>query len=90
VNAAPGRPLVLVIIDGWGYRTDPFGNAIAAAKKPNWDALWQRWPHTILAAAGGYQLYLQVAVISVGAQAVWLIQHLWFYYRDHPRVRFEN
>ena len=45
---------------------------------------------SILAAAGGYQLYLQVAVISVGAQAVWLSQHLWFYYRDHPRVRFEN
>ncbi len=53
MNGAPGRPLVLVIIDGWGYRTDPFGNAIAAAKKPSWDALWQRWPHTILAAAGG-------------------------------------
>jgi 2,3-bisphosphoglycerate-independent phosphoglycerate mutase len=53
VNSAPARPLVLVIIDGWGYRTEPFGNAIAAAKKPNWDALWQRWPHTTLAAAGG-------------------------------------
>jgi hypothetical protein len=45
---------------------------------------------SILAAAGGYQLYLHVAVISVGAQAVWLSQHLWFYYRNHPRVRFEN
>ena len=49
---APVRPLVLVIIDGWGYRTDSFGNAIAAARTPNWDALWQRWPHTTLAAAG--------------------------------------
>jgi len=47
-----GPTLVLVIIDGWGCRPDPFGNAIAAATKPNWDALWQRWPHTILAAAG--------------------------------------
>ena len=44
----------------------------------------------ILVAAGGNQLYLQVAVISVGAQAVWLSQHLWFYYRDHPRVRYES
>ncbi|MDQ6713248.1 MAG: 2,3-bisphosphoglycerate-independent phosphoglycerate mutase [Candidatus Dormibacteraeota bacterium] len=52
MSGASGRPLVLVIIDGWGYRTDPFGNAIAAAKKPTWDALWQRWPHTVLAAAG--------------------------------------
>src|SRR3989442_1393505 len=77
VNAAPGRPLVLVIIDGWGYRTDPFGNAIAAAKKPNWDALWQRWPHTILAAAGepvglpkGQQGNSEVGHLNIGAGRV--------------------
>ena len=70
----PGRPLVLVIIDGWGYRTDPFGNAIAAAKKPNWDALWQRWPHTTLAAAGepvglpeGQQGNSEVGHLNIGA-----------------------
>jgi hypothetical protein len=45
---------------------------------------------SILVAAGGYKLHLQVTVIAVGAQAVWLSQHLWFYYRDHLRVRFEN
>lgn len=45
------RLLVLVVIDGWGYNPDPFGNAIAAASTPTWDALWARWPHTILAAA---------------------------------------
>ena len=74
MNKAPGRPLVLVIIDGWGYRTDPFGNAIAAAKKPNWDALWQRWPHTILAAAGepvglpeGKQGNSEVGHLNIGA-----------------------
>ena len=72
--AAPSRPLVLVIIDGWGYRTDPFGNAIAAAKKPNWDALWQRWPHTTLAAAGlpvglpdGQQGNSEVGHLNIGA-----------------------
>jgi hypothetical protein len=44
---------------------------------------------SILAAASGYHLYLQVTLIALGAQAVWLSQHLWFYYRDHLRVRFE-
>ena len=74
MRAASGRPLVLVIIDGWGYRTDPFGNAIAAAKKPNWDALWQRWPHTTLAAAGepvglpeGQQGNSEVGHLNLGA-----------------------
>ena len=45
---------------------------------------------TILVAASGYDLYLQVAVIAVGAQAIWLAQYLWSYYRDHLRVRYEN
>ena len=73
-DGAPGRPLVLVIIDGWGYRTDSFGNAIAAAKKPNWDALWMRWPHTTLAAAGepvglpeGQQGNSEVGHLNIGA-----------------------
>src|SRR5207237_4405395 len=77
VSAAPGRPLVLVIIDGWAYRTDPFGNAIAAAKTPHWDALWQRWPHTILAAAGepvglpeGQQGNSEVGHLNIGAGRV--------------------
>jgi 2,3-bisphosphoglycerate-independent phosphoglycerate mutase len=74
-----GRPptLVLVIIDGWGYRADPFGNAIAASKKPNWDALWERWPHTTLAAAGepvglpdGQQGNSEVGHLNIGAGRV--------------------
>ena len=71
---APVRPLVLVIIDGWGYRTDSFGNAIAAARTPNWDALWRRWPHTTLAAAGlpvglpeGQQGNSEVGHLNIGA-----------------------
>ena len=74
MTAAPARALVLVIIDGWGYRTEPFGNAIAAAKKPNWDALWQRWPHATLAAAGepvglpqGQQGNSEVGHLNIGA-----------------------
>jgi 2,3-bisphosphoglycerate-independent phosphoglycerate mutase len=74
VNPAPARPLVLVIIDGWGYRTDPAGNAIAAARTANWDALWQRWPHTTLAASGepvglpnGQQGNSEVGHLNIGA-----------------------
>jgi 2,3-bisphosphoglycerate-independent phosphoglycerate mutase len=77
VNRAPVRALVLVIIDGWGYRTDPYGNAIAAAKTPNWDGLWRRWPHTTLAAAGepvglpeGQQGNSEVGHLNIGAGRV--------------------
>jgi hypothetical protein len=41
---------------------------------------------SILVVASGYQLFLQISVISIGAQTVWLSQDLWFYYRDHLRV----
>jgi len=43
----------------------------------------------ILIAAAGQALYLQVTVITIGAQAIWLTQHLWFYHFDHLRVRYE-
>jgi 2,3-bisphosphoglycerate-independent phosphoglycerate mutase len=46
------RPFVLVVCDGWGYNPDPYGNAIAAARTPEMDALMARWPHTLLAASG--------------------------------------
>ncbi|TME74484.1 MAG: 2,3-bisphosphoglycerate-independent phosphoglycerate mutase [Chloroflexi bacterium] len=72
--SGPEPALVLVIIDGWGYRVEPAGNAIAAARKPNWDALWARWPHTTLAAAGepvglpeGQQGNSEVGHLNIGA-----------------------
>ena len=39
--------------------------------------------------ASGTDLYYQATIICLGAQAVWLSQHLWFYYRDHLRLRYE-
>ena len=42
----------------------------------------------ILIAASGYDLHLQVSVIALGAQMIWLTQHLWLYYRDHVRVGY--
>ncbi|MDA8364208.1 MAG: 2,3-bisphosphoglycerate-independent phosphoglycerate mutase [Gammaproteobacteria bacterium] len=45
------KPLVLVIMDGWGYREDAEYNAIASARKPNWDHLWASYPHTLIRAS---------------------------------------
>jgi 2,3-bisphosphoglycerate-independent phosphoglycerate mutase len=46
------RPVVLVVMDGWGYRVEREGNAIAMARTPTWDALWGRQPRTLLHASG--------------------------------------
>ncbi len=46
------RPLALIILDGWGYREETEANAIAAAKKPHWDALWQQYAHTLISGSG--------------------------------------
>ncbi len=48
----PPRPLALIILDGWGHREEIEDNAIALANTPNWDALWQQCPHTLLSASG--------------------------------------
>jgi 2,3-bisphosphoglycerate-independent phosphoglycerate mutase len=45
-------PLVLCILDGWGLRDDPYGNAIAKAQLPNWHRMLERYPHTGLDASG--------------------------------------
>ena len=44
--------MVLVVLDGWGYRAEREGNAIALANTPTWDALIERHPHTLLEASG--------------------------------------
>src|SRR3990167_11070857 len=46
------KPIALIILDGWGYREEMAANAIAAAKKPHWDRLWQHCPHTLLSGCG--------------------------------------
>jgi len=49
-----GRPLVLTILDGWGYSAATEGNAIAAAHKPNYDRLLREYPNTLIYASGPY------------------------------------
>lgn len=45
-------PLVLLILDGWGYSEDTTHNAIAAAHTPQWDEWWKTRPHLLLDASG--------------------------------------
>ena len=49
---AADRPVVLVVLDGWGYREAREGNAVALARTPTWDRLWARAPRTLLDASG--------------------------------------
>ena len=46
-------PVVLAILDGWGYRADSDHNAIRSATTPVMDALWHAYPHTLIEASGG-------------------------------------
>ena len=51
-HASPVAPVVLCILDGWGYRHDAAHNAIRAAETPVMDALWHAYPHTLIKASG--------------------------------------
>ncbi|MDD2914120.1 MAG: 2,3-bisphosphoglycerate-independent phosphoglycerate mutase [Gallionella sp.] len=44
-------PVLLLILDGFGHREDADYNAVLAARKPNWDALWRDYPHTLINAS---------------------------------------
>jgi 2,3-bisphosphoglycerate-independent phosphoglycerate mutase len=44
--------VVLVVLDGWGYRPAREGNAVALAHVPTWDRLWSNAPRTLLNASG--------------------------------------
>jgi 2,3-bisphosphoglycerate-independent phosphoglycerate mutase len=45
------RPIVLIVIDGFGLGTDPAADAIAAARMPAWRGLLAHWPHAVLGAS---------------------------------------
>jgi 2,3-bisphosphoglycerate-independent phosphoglycerate mutase len=46
------NPVVLVVLDGWGYRAEREGNAVQMAETPTWDRLWAGAPRTLLNASG--------------------------------------
>ncbi|MFM8524685.1 MAG: 2,3-bisphosphoglycerate-independent phosphoglycerate mutase [Cyanobacteriota bacterium] len=45
-------PVVLAILDGWGFRAEAENNAIRMANTPVMDALWHAYPHTLIEASG--------------------------------------
>ncbi len=49
---ASGAPVALIVLDGWGYRESPEGNAIELGRTPVWHGLWSRCPRTLLDASG--------------------------------------
>ena len=79
------RPVLLLILDGWGYREDSEDNAIAQARTPNWDGWWQNCPHGLINASGasvglpgGQMGNSEVGHINIGAGRV--------VYQEYERV----
>ena len=50
----PPKPLVLIILDGWGYAPASDSNAISLARKPNYDKLLADFPNTLIHTSGRY------------------------------------
>src|ERR1700727_3234799 len=48
------KPLILIILDGWGYRAETHGNAIALAHKPTYDRLLREYPNTLIQASNHF------------------------------------
>lgn len=46
------KPLVLIILDGWGIRSEKKDNGIAIARTPHFDHYWKNSPHTLIEASG--------------------------------------
>ncbi len=81
----PPRPVMLVILDGWGYRDDPADNAVAQARAPCFDALWADCPHGFLTTSGldvglpeGQMGNSEVGHLNIGAGRVVM--------QDLPRI----
>jgi 2,3-bisphosphoglycerate-independent phosphoglycerate mutase len=51
VDAKRG-PVALIVLDGWALNPNPEGNAVALARKPNFDRYWAEYPHTTLTTFG--------------------------------------
>ena len=52
MSTTPKQPVLLIILDGWGYREETQDNAIANGDTPTWDRLWAEAPHTLISASG--------------------------------------
>ncbi|HSZ66259.1 MAG TPA: 2,3-bisphosphoglycerate-independent phosphoglycerate mutase [Xanthobacteraceae bacterium] len=79
------RPIMLVILDGWGWREEAADNAIRQAKTPTFDRLWQNGPHAFLRTSGkdvglpdGQMGNSEVGHLNIGAGRVVM--------QDLPRI----
>jgi 2,3-bisphosphoglycerate-independent phosphoglycerate mutase len=79
------RPVMLVILDGWGWREETADNAIRQAKTPTFDRLWQNGPHGFLRTSGkdvglpdGQMGNSEVGHLNIGAGRVVM--------QDLPRI----
>src|SRR5260221_4172929 len=48
------KPMVLTVLDGWGYRAETRGNATALARKPAYDELIKKFPNTLIHTSGPF------------------------------------
>lgn len=48
------KKVIMIILDGFGYRIEKYGNPVQQAKMPNFDMLWNKYPHSILGASEEY------------------------------------
>ena len=48
------KPIVLTVLDGWGYRAETKGNAVALARKPTYDSLIKDFPNTLIHTSGPF------------------------------------
>ena len=79
------RPVMLVVLDGWGWREDRADNAVRQAKTPTFDRLWQTGPHGFLRTSGkdvglpdGQMGNSEVGHLNIGAGRVVM--------QDLPRI----
>jgi 2,3-bisphosphoglycerate-independent phosphoglycerate mutase len=79
------RPTMLMILDGFGVSPELSGNAVAAAKKPNFDKIFTNYPNVILGACGedvglpdGQMGNSEVGHLNIGAGRI--------VYQDYTRV----
>ena len=79
------RPVMLVVLDGWGWREDQADNAVRQARTPTFDALWATSPHAFLRTSGkdvglpaGQMGNSEVGHLNIGAGRVVM--------QDLPRI----
>ncbi|MFL9826184.1 2,3-bisphosphoglycerate-independent phosphoglycerate mutase [Rhodoplanes sp. SY1] len=79
------RPVMLVILDGWGWRDDAADNAVRQANTPTFDKLWGTCPHAFLRTSGkdvglpdGQMGNSEVGHLNIGAGRVVM--------QDLPRI----